>query len=384
MEPSTHLLCHLCGQEHAAVTLKPGQKALCRRCDTLLAKGSHLGPDAPLALAVTGLILAVPAMTLPFLGASKLGDTRVSKLLTGVVALWHNDMQALSILVLLVGAVLPVALLVTLIMLHAPDRFGSPVVGKVPLSRIAEFFRHWSIPEVQVLATLVALAKLGSLVHVTIGAGFWCYCGMTVAQLSAQYGFSFGAEDPADSDAEGVKAQLAELHNSEVHFAASRRRCTALGITAAIMLVPANLMPVLETETGGRTRVDTIYSGVIELVHQGLWPLAAIVFIASIVIPILKLAGLTGLLVRAYRGPRSDSKTATKIYAAINFIGRWSMLDVFLAALLLGLVRFGALATVIPHNGLIAFAAAVVLTVVATEMFDPRQLWKNPQSRSQP
>ena len=119
-----------------------------------------------------------------------------------------------------------------------------------------------------------------------------------------------------------------------------------------------------------------------ELFNQGLWPLALIVFIASIVIPILKLIGLTGLLIRAHRGPSNDSKTATKIYAAVNFIGRWSMLDVFLAALLLGLIQFGELATVVPRSGLIAFAAAVVLTVLATEAFDPRQLWTSHETHS--
>ena len=149
----------------------------------------------------------------------------------------------------------------------------------------------------------------------------------------------------------------------------------ALALAAAAMLVPANLLPVLSTETSGSNRSDTILSGVVELWRQGLWAIAAIVFTASILIPFLKLGGLAWLLFNAHRGPAGNSRGLTRIYATIDFIGRWSMLDVFLAAFLTGLVQFGEFSTVVPRSGLVAFAAAVVLTVLATQAFDPRVLW---------
>jgi paraquat-inducible protein A len=139
--------------------------------------------------------------------------------------------------------------------------------------------------------------------------------------------------------------------------------------------VPANLLPVLDTETSGRNRSDTIFSGAVELWHHGLWVLALIVFTASILIPVFKLAGLGWLLVSAKRGGHADSRRLTRLYAALDFIGRWSMLDVFLATFLAGLVQFGELSTVEPRSGIVAFAAAVVLTVLATQAFDPRILW---------
>ena len=150
----------------------------------------------------------------------------------------------------------------------------------------------------------------------------------------------------------------------------------ALALAAAIMLVPANLLPVLGTETSGHHRVDTIFSGVIELWRQGLWAIALIVFTASIIIPVLKLAGLGWLLWSVRRGVAGNEKRLTRIYAVLDFIGRWSMLDVFLVAFLTGLVRFGKFSTVTPHSGIVAFAAAVVLTVLATLAFDPRVLWR--------
>ena len=150
----------------------------------------------------------------------------------------------------------------------------------------------------------------------------------------------------------------------------------ALALAAAILLVPSNLLPVLSTENSGGNRSDTIFSGVLELWRQGLWAIAAIVFTASILIPVLKLAGLGWLLLNARRGTSEDSRRLTRIYAAVDFIGRWSMLDVFLAAFLTGLVQFGKFSTVTPRSGLVAFAAAVVLTVLATRAFDPRVLWR--------
>jgi paraquat-inducible protein A len=152
----------------------------------------------------------------------------------------------------------------------------------------------------------------------------------------------------------------------------------ALALAAAIMLVPANYLPVLSTDFSGQDRTDTIYSGVVALWQQNLWAIAAIVFIASIVIPFLKLLGLAWLLWCLHRPGARNPRRETKIYATLDFIGRWSMLDVFLAAFLGGLVQFGQLSTVTPRSGIVAFGSAVVLTVLATQAFDPRLFWREP------
>jgi paraquat-inducible protein A len=150
---------------------------------------------------------------------------------------------------------------------------------------------------------------------------------------------------------------------------------TALALAAAVMLVPANLLPVLTTDTSGRERDDTILSGAIELWRHGLGAISVIVITASIVIPILKLVGLGWIILSVRRGPPKNARRLTRIYVALDFIGRWSMLDVFLAAFLTGLVQFGALTSVEARSGIVAFAAAVVLTVLATQAFDPREIW---------
>jgi paraquat-inducible protein A len=149
----------------------------------------------------------------------------------------------------------------------------------------------------------------------------------------------------------------------------------ALALAAAVMLIPANLLPVLTTSTSGDTRDDTIFSGAVQLWRHGLGAIAIIVFAASIVIPFLKLAGLAWLIFGVRNGPPRNARRLTRIYAALDFIGRWSMLDVFLAAFLTGLVQFGQLSSVQARSGIVAFAAAVVLTILATQAFDPRSLW---------
>jgi paraquat-inducible protein A len=152
----------------------------------------------------------------------------------------------------------------------------------------------------------------------------------------------------------------------------------ALTLAAAIMLVPANLLPVLDTETSGHNRSDTIFSGIVELWRQGLWLIAIIVFTASMIVPVLKLAGLTWLLLQARRPDPAQSRQLTRLYAALDFIGRWSMLDVFLVAFLSGLIQFGEFSTLAPRGGILAFATAVVLTVLATQAFNPRVFWPDP------
>lgn len=161
----------------------------------------------------------------------------------------------------------------------------------------------------------------------------------------------------------------------ETTAAPDLNRPLALGVAAGFMLVPANLLPVLSTNLGGQTREDTILSGIVALADDGLWAIAAIVFVASIAIPVLKLAGLAWLVFAARREQPANPRGLTRMYHRLAFIGRWSMLDVFLVAFLTGTVQFGALSTIEPRPGIVAFAAAVVLTVLATDAFDPRWLW---------
>ena len=149
----------------------------------------------------------------------------------------------------------------------------------------------------------------------------------------------------------------------------------ALVIAAAICYIPANALPVLNTTTLGESEGDTILSGIAFLYTSGSWPLALIVLIASIMIPLGKLVALVYLLISVQRGSIANSHERTRLYRMVEFIGRWSMLDVFVDAFTVALVQLSPLTSVAPGAGVLFFAAVVVLTMLAAESFDPRLIW---------
>ena len=149
----------------------------------------------------------------------------------------------------------------------------------------------------------------------------------------------------------------------------------ALVIAAAICYVPANVLPVLTTYALGSAEPDTIMGGVMLLYNTGSWPLALIVLVASVMVPLGKLAALTYLLVAVQHGPIGVSREQTRLYRMVQFIGRWSMLDVFVDTFTVALVQLQPLMSVAPCPGVLFFAAVVVLTMMAAETFDPRLVW---------
>ena len=152
-------------------------------------------------------------------------------------------------------------------------------------------------------------------------------------------------------------------------------RTWALLIAAAILYIPANVLPILETSSLFDSQTDTILSGIVFLWTTGSWPLAVVVFIASIMVPLLKLIGVTLLVVSVQRRSKWLPEQRARLYRLMEFIGRWSMLDIFVVAILVTLVQLQALGSIRAGPGAIAFGAVVVLTMFATITFDPRLIW---------
>jgi len=157
----------------------------------------------------------------------------------------------------------------------------------------------------------------------------------------------------------------------------SLARTWALLLTAALLYIPANALPIMTVNSLGKGQSDTIMSGVIELVNYGMLPIAAVVFIASILVPTFKLVGITLLLYSVQRHQPMSARQRVLMYRFIEWIGRWSMLDIFVIAILVALVNFGSLASIEPGYGAMAFASVVVLTMLAALTFDPRLIWDN-------
>jgi paraquat-inducible protein A len=156
---------------------------------------------------------------------------------------------------------------------------------------------------------------------------------------------------------------------------ASVIRTWTLLLSALALYVPANVLPIMETDGLFQSQTDTIMSGIVYLWTSGSWPLALIVFIASITVPLLKMLALLVLLLSVHMRMRGLAHERCRLYRVLETIGRWSMLDVYVVAILVTLVQLQSFARVTPAAGALAFGAVVVLTMLATISFDPRLIW---------
>ncbi|GLH17793.1 hypothetical protein BR1R3_05340 [Pseudomonas atacamensis] len=181
----------------------------------------------------------------------------------------------------------------------------------------------------------------------------------------------------ADVDEQNCTRCGAQVHARRPN---SLTRTWALLITAAIIYIPANVLPIMTVSSLGQGEPSTIMSGVIELVQHGMIPIASVVFIASILVPTFKLVGIALLLFSVQRRQPLSARQRIWMYRFIEFIGRWSMLDIFVIAILVAVVNFGRIASVEANLGAVAFATVVILTMLAAVTFDPRLIWDNTES----
>ncbi|ABC37062.1 paraquat-inducible protein A [Burkholderia thailandensis] len=161
-------------------------------------------------------------------------------------------------------------------------------------------------------------------------------------------------------------------------------RTLALLIAAAILYIPANLLPIMRTASIVGSQEDTIMSGVVYFWTSGEWPLAVVVFVASILVPMMKLGVLAILVYTAQRRSAWRPMQRTKLYRIVERIGRWSMLDIFVVTLTVALVHFRSLAVITAGPGALAFGSVVILTMLASMQFDPRLIWDNVENSGNP
>jgi paraquat-inducible protein A len=360
--------------------------------------------DVPLILATCALLLLIAAALSPMLSVSTLGAERESGMLTGVRVFASQGFPELSTLVLVCGVILPFAFLSALIWVLGSIHLG--VTHARHLGRVYRWIgaiRPWMMLEVLLVGGFVAYTRIQAVATIEVDVGGWCMIAATFATMFALTqlddrtiwdALSWSDDRDSAPGADHRRAVIActacdlivplspatpacprcqaRLHTRKPD---ARRRTAALLIAAYLLYIPANLLPVTTLDGVGGAEDHTIMSGVFELIHNDLWPLAVIVFVASIVLPLLKLLSLTWMLFAIRLHSAYLIRTRTRLYRAIEAIGRWSNIDVFMGSVLVALLQFGALTTVRAQPGLVAFAAVVVLTMIATETFDSRLMW---------
>jgi paraquat-inducible protein A len=197
------------------------------------------------------------------------------------------------------------------------------------------------------------------------------------------------AYPPGTAAAEGLagchicaKLSPASMHHCPLCGAALHVRVTdclqrtiALVITATILYIPANVLPIMTTTQLGTPIDSTILGGVVLLIHHGSYPIAAVIFIASVLVPSGKLLAICWLVWSVSRGQKTSLVQRTKLYRVTEFVGKWSMTDVFVVAVLVALIQLGGLLNITAGPAAIAFGGVVIVTMLAAETFDPRLIW---------
>jgi paraquat-inducible protein A len=332
------------------------------------------------------------------------GREQLSHIATGVIELYDQGLWAVALLVFLVAILIPLIKLLALVFVLYPlDRGRRPRYAG-PLFRYVEKLHPWAMMEVYLLGVFVAYVKLVDLASIEIGVGLVAFVALIVTMVAADAALETHAvwerigptsvqrprAGPAATGLVGCHSCGLTMHASAAAGGGRCPRCEAavhrrkpdsiartwaLVATALILYIPANLFPVMTVISFGSGEPDTILSGVQELLHAGMWPLALLVFFASIIVPMLKLLGLSFLLLSVQRGWAWRRRDRTFLYRVIEGVGRWSMIDIFMISILVALVKLGSIATIEPGIGATAFAAVVVVTMIASMSFDPRLIW---------
>jgi paraquat-inducible protein A len=399
--------CPDCAQRQVVPQLRPGTAARCLRCNRLLRRARHDPLRRALALNIAALVLVGVACVMPLMTVSAGGMDLSATLFSGPEGLRSDGLWELSVVVLFTSVAAPIIKLLAMTYVLAGLQLGQPWPHLHLIFGWIERLRPWSMVEVYLLGVAVAYVKLVDLVHIDLGPAIFALGALMLIMVAADAVLDHQAVwealerqeaiagvapvEPAAALDGAISCEVcgllapphpggrphcvrcgAHLH---VRKPDSLGRAWALMIAGVILYGPANFYPVLTVIQLGSGAPSTIMGGVVELLSSGMYPLAALVFCASILVPVLKLIALGSMLVATWLGSARRLRDRTKIYRIVAAVGRWSMIDVFMTSILVALVHFGGLVTITAGSGAVAFAGVVILTMLAAETFDPRLMW---------
>ena len=385
--------CHDCGVLHQHRPLQPREKARCVRCGSVLYRGIRSDPRAMAAITLAAIFTYLIAQFFPIVELSIGGYSIDSTLMGAIYVLWHEKMEIVAAIVTL-----------SLSRGRRPPGFDS-------MLRALGTARRWGMTEVLMIGILITIVKMTSLARVIVHPGLFAFAVLTlmlalVMSFDPKILWNIGEHLPGPKGMRPSQSQFnyqalaagaplvachscglvapekgRHQHCERCKAALHRRRPDSVGRTWALLLaatilyIPAMLLPVMYTNSLFGKEDDTIISGVLLFWNSGSQALAIIIFVASIVVPVMKLVALAILAYTAQRRSRWRPEQRTVLYRIVEFVGRWSMLDIFVITLTVALVRFQSLAVITAGPGALAFCAVVVLTMMASMQFDPRLIW---------
>lgn len=370
--PGLLLACHHCGAAYQRPVLEPGQWAQCERCDHVLETYSTFTPGAWLAVIVAALLCFALANAYPIATLLISGQSQAASFFDAIIITWQAGYPEVAVVSFAAGFLLPFIQLLLLFWVFLALSLGRLPLRFEELISLIDTLKPWCMVPVFLMGILVSVVKLVGLASLVAGVGLFATAASAIfvtglTRLSAQK-IRCLAHDI------GLPAPFEALPKAPSPALFSRT--WALIVAAALLYIPANLLPIMQINSIAGNSAHTILGGVIELVSMGSYSIAAVVFIASVIVPLFKLICLAVLVYLAQRRALGGLRTRTHLYEVVEFIGQWSMLDVFVVILLSALGRFGALLTIDPGGGAAAFAGVVILTMLAALGFDPRLAWR--------
>ncbi len=398
------IACPDCDTRQYLPPLAAGSVATCIACHAVLERTHGRSLDAALACSAATLLLLIPGNLLTFLRTEALGVSRHSVVASAAGAMLRDGWPVLALVVLFFAVIFPLARfsLLTVVLGHLRLGRRPPWLGRA--FRYACALETWAMADVYLLGLGVAYARLAASIAVHLGGGAYCYIAAGILSLFVRATMSKSAvwrriepdrslPDDADTVECDVCGQGHPLHCAgsacsrcgarlATRLPDSIPRTIALTLAGVVLYIPANLYPIATLPINLRPLQYTVIEGVIDLVKAGLLPLALLVFTASFAIPILKLAGLGWCVVSVLR--RSDRHLVgkTRVYRAVEEVGRWSMVDPFVIGCFVPVMHYNQLIYGRAEPAAVPFTAVVVLTIVGAKFFDPRLMWDAARRRA--
>ena len=390
--------CLECGTRQRLPKLSGGATLICATCRSVLQRAMPRSLVPALACSAATLLLLAPANLTVFLRTSILGASRQSVLASSAQAMMADGWPILALVVLLTVVILPVLRFGLLTLVLAVLQTSARPRGLGRVFRWTVALQTWAMQDVFLLAFVVAYERLRAAITVEIGLGAYCFIAAAILSLFTRALLNreevwrrVGPELPVPPPGQAAVACLtceallpAEYDGRRCPRCAasittrkpqSLARTAALAIAALLLYFPANLYPLATLPIGLIPTQYTVLQGVIDLGEAQLWGLALLVFTASFAIPLLKIAGLTWLVVSVLRRSAKRLVFKTRLYGVIEEIGRWSMIDPFVICCFTPVMHYNALIYGRAETAAVPFTAVVLLTTLASKCFDPRRIW---------
>ncbi len=416
-----YLVCPSCDLVLQNVTTPTDHVLVCPRCAFKLHRYKHNALQKTLALSLTGLLLYLPAITLPLLTLDILGTNSSTSIFLSTLSMFNQGQYFPGLIVILTGVVFPLLTLSFLFLVSLGLTLNWQYSWMPFLLRKYQHLTEWAMTDVYLVAVLITIIKMSHMAKMDFNTGFFCFIGLVTTTIAAQTAIDhklfwslLETKHPTHPETRpstpeqswpDLPADYILCHSChkilppEDSCKPIKKACPrcgekkhrrknnsinhtwALVITALLLTFPANLLPIMEVEYFGIPEQSTIMDGIIYFFKDGSYGIGIVILTASILVPLFKIIGLLLILLSIHFQWQGWLKHKSIMFRFIEFIGRWSMLDIFVIALLCALVKFGFLSTINTAPAALYFTGVVLSTMFAAINFDPRLLWDAAQER---